>query len=184
MPVDQRACSQAPPHSALFSRYAADPFEKDGYPAADGGHGVNGRRASCSRGRRKELDIASACKPHGAYWPAVHARRAHAREETAIIGPVSADASLLTLNWIQHWSPFPASVFGSESVLVDRENATNSGTSTSCSSPFRSTNPGTRNTGGVSPRRTERLIAGDVLSDGFVEPTCGIESACCALQMQ
>jgi hypothetical protein len=31
----------------------------------------------CSRGRRKELDIASACKPHGAYWPAVHARRAH-----------------------------------------------------------------------------------------------------------
>ena len=31
----------------------------------------------CSRCRRKELDIASACKPHGAYWPAVHARRAH-----------------------------------------------------------------------------------------------------------
>jgi hypothetical protein len=36
----------------------------------------------------------------------------------------------------------------------------------------------------VSQRRTERLIAGDVLSDGFVEPTCRIESACCALQMQ
>jgi hypothetical protein len=33
----------------LFSRYAADPFEKDGYTAADGGHGVNGRRASCDR---------------------------------------------------------------------------------------------------------------------------------------
>ena len=40
------------------------------------------------------------------------------------------------------------------------------------------------NTGGVSQRRTERLIAGDVLSDGFVEPTCRIESGCCALQMQ
>src|ERR1700760_2674103 len=51
-----------------------------------------------------------------------------------------------------------------------------------CSSPFRSTHPGTRNTGGVSQRRTERLIAGDVLSDGFVEPTCGIENTCCALQ--
>ena len=87
-------------------------------------------------------------------------------------------------NWIQHWSPFPASVFGSESVLVEHENATNSRRSTSCSSPFRSTHPGTRNTGGVSQRRTERLIAGDVLSDGFVEPTCRIESACCALQMQ
>ena len=138
----------------------------------------------CSRGRRKELDIASACVPHGAYWPAVHARRAHAREVTAIMGPASADASLLTLNWIQHWSPFPASAFGSESVLVEHENATSSGRSASCSSPFRSIHPGTRNTGGVSQRRTERLIAGDVLSDGFVEPACRIESACCALQMQ
>jgi hypothetical protein len=33
----------------------------------------------------------------------------------------------------------------------------------------------------VSRRRTERLIAGDVF-DGFVEPICRIESACCALQ--
>jgi hypothetical protein len=81
-------------------------------------------------------------------------------------------------------SPVPASAFGSASVVLKRENAVSSGRSTSCSSPFRSTHPGTRNTGCVNQRRTERLIAGDVLSDAFVEPACRIESACCALQMQ
>jgi hypothetical protein len=41
-----------------------------------------------------------------------------------------------------------------------------------------------RNTGCVKQRLTERLIDGDVSFDGFVEPACRIESACCALQMQ
>ena len=51
--------------------------------------------------------------------------------------------------------------------------------------PFRLPNPGTRNTGCVNRRRTERLIAADVSSDAFVEPACPIQRARCGvLQMQ
>ena len=111
------------------------------------------------------------------------------REEAAIIGPVSADASVLTLNWIQRVRARVTESVSGERIRFSKRtrqarNATNSGRSTSCSSPFRSTHPGTRNTGCVSQRQTERLTAVDVLYDGFVEPAYRIESACCALQMQ
>jgi hypothetical protein len=102
------------------------------------------------------------------------------------LGPASADPSLLILNWIQHVKARRTESVSGERIRFSERtcqarSAANSGRNTSCSSLFRSTHPGTSVTGGVSQRRTERLIAGDVF-DSFVEPICQIESACCALQ--
>src|SRR4051794_27259788 len=107
------------------------------------------------------------------------ARRAHAREEAAIIGPASAGEPAHTQR-VQHFKARRTESGSGERIrfsgrTCEAREGNHSGKSKSCSSPFTSTHPGTRNTGCESQRRTEGLIAAGVSFDGFVEPTCGTD---------